>query len=101
MNTPRASRPCFFGSRLVQDATIHNLQTLAEAGQRLSDDLKSAETAIDWRCMAGMGNILVRAYLGCVDLETVWATVERNLPGIEQALQGHPLAHEADGGTPS
>lgn len=96
-------RTVFFGSRLVQDATIRNLQTLAEAGQCLSDGLMARETAIDWRRMVGMRNILGRAYLGCVDLETVWATVERDLPGIEQALQDqvYPLVHGADGGAPS
>jgi len=93
-------RTVLFGSRLVQDATIRNLQTLAEAGQLLSDGLKARETAIDWRRMAGMRNILVRAYLGCVDLETVWATVEQNLPGLEQALQRqrHPFVQEAGRG---
>jgi uncharacterized protein with HEPN domain len=96
-------RTVFFGSRLVQDATIHNLQTLAEAGQRLSDGLRARETAIDWRRMVGMRNILVRASLGCLDLETVWATVERNLPGLEQALQRqrHRLAQGDGGGATS
>ncbi|MEA3411113.1 MAG: hypothetical protein U9R74_06180 [Pseudomonadota bacterium] len=40
-------RTVFFGSRLVQDAVIRNLQTLAESSQRLSDDLKAAEPGID------------------------------------------------------
>lgn len=34
-----AQRARFDGSRLVQDAVIRNLQTLAESSQRLSSDI--------------------------------------------------------------
>ena len=41
-----AERTRFDASRVVQDAVIRNLQTLAESSQRLSDEMKGAEAGI-------------------------------------------------------
>jgi uncharacterized protein with HEPN domain len=79
-------RTTFFGSRLVRDAVIRNLQTLAESAQRLSDGLKATEPAIPWRRMAGMRNILVHDYLGGIDLETAWLVIEGDLAPLAEAL---------------
>jgi len=68
----------FLHSRLIQDAVIRNLQTLAESSQRLSHAAKNEEPAVPWKNIAGMRNILVDDYLGGVDVETVWEVVERH-----------------------
>ena len=39
-------RARFFGSRMVRDAVLRNLQTLTESSQRLGDAIKAAEPAI-------------------------------------------------------
>ena len=44
-----AERSRFDGSRLVQDAVIRNLQTLAESSQRLPSEIKGTEPQIPWR----------------------------------------------------
>ena len=44
-NTPTANVPAS-SSRLVQDAVIRNLQTLAESSQRLSSEIKSTQPQI-------------------------------------------------------
>jgi uncharacterized protein with HEPN domain len=41
-----AERPRFENSRLVQDAVIRNLQTLADSSQRLSSKVKGSEAQI-------------------------------------------------------
>jgi len=82
----QCERAVFDGSSMVQDAVLRNLQTLTESSQRLSEAIKAKETGIDWRRMAGMRNILVHAYLGGIDTETVWAVIERELPNLEAAL---------------
>lgn len=83
----RGQRAVFDGSSLVQDGVLRNLQTLTESSQRLSEEAKGSEAGIDWRRMAGMRNILVHAYLGGIDAETVWAVVQRELPNLEAALR--------------
>jgi len=79
-------KTAFVHSRLIQDAVIRNIQTLAESSQCLSDELKASESGIPWKNMAGMRNILVHEYLGDIDVDVVWEVVQRHLPELEQAL---------------
>ncbi len=80
-----ADRARFDASRLVQDAVIRNLQTLAESSQRLSKEIKSTEPQIPWRELAGFRNVIVHGYLG-VDLGAVWLVVEQDLPALTDAV---------------
>lgn len=80
-----AERSRFEASRLVQDAVIRNLQTLAESSQRLSIEIKGTEPQIPWRELAGFRNVIVHGYLG-VDLGAVWLVVEQDLPALTAAV---------------
>ena len=80
-----AERSHFDASRLVQDAVIRNLQTLAESSQRLSSEIKATEPQIPWRELAGFRNVIVHGYLG-VDLGAVWLVVEQDLPPLSEAV---------------
>jgi uncharacterized protein with HEPN domain len=75
----------FMASDLIQDAVIRNLQTMAESSQRISEEHKTAHAEVEWFKIAGFRNVLVHDYLG-VDLERVWAVVERDLPGLKAAI---------------
>jgi len=81
-----AERSRFDASRLVQDAVIRNLQTLAESSQRLSSEIKGTEPQIPWRELAGFRNVIVHGYLG-VDLGAVWLVVEQDLPALTAAVK--------------
>jgi uncharacterized protein with HEPN domain len=80
-----AERVRFDASRLVQDAVIRNLQTLAESSQRLSTEIKGTEPQIPWRELSGFRNVIVHGYLG-VDLGAVWLVVEQDLPALSKAV---------------
>lgn len=80
-----SERSRFEASRLVQDAVIRNLQTLAESSQRLSSEIKGTEPQIPWRELAGFRNVIVHGYLG-VDLGAVWLVVEQDLPALTAAV---------------
>jgi uncharacterized protein with HEPN domain len=82
-----AKRDHFDASRLVQDAVIRNLQTLAESSQRLSSEIKSTQPQIPWRDLAGFRNVIVHGYLG-IDLGAVWLVVEQDLPALTEAVDG-------------
>ena len=75
----------FLASSLTQDAVLRNLQTMAVSTQRLSDDLKTAHSEVDWYKISGFRNVLVHDYLG-VDLERVWLIIENDLPGLKRAI---------------
>jgi uncharacterized protein with HEPN domain len=80
-----AERSRFDASRLVQDAVIRNLQTLAESSQRLSSEIKGTEPQIPWRELSGFRNVIVHGYLG-VDLGAVWLVIEQDLPALAEAV---------------
>ena len=80
-----AERVRFDASRLVQDAVVRNLQTLAESSQRLSSEIKGTEPQIPWRELSGFRNVIVHGYLG-VDLGAVWLVVEQDLPALAEAV---------------
>jgi uncharacterized protein with HEPN domain len=79
-------RDTFFGSRMVQDAALRNLQTMAESSQRLSDELRATEPDIPWKEIAGFGNVLLPGYLGDIGLPGVWEIIVRDLPPLRDAL---------------
>jgi uncharacterized protein with HEPN domain len=83
----------FLADKKTQDAVLRNLQILAESTQRISPELKSAHTEIDWRGISGFRNVLVHDYLG-VNLITVWGIIEGPLKElkmkINEILDGMP-----------
>ena len=76
----------FLSSPIVQDATLRNLQTMAESTQRLSDCLKARHPDVDWRALSGFRNVLVHDYLG-IDLEFVHQAIQEQLPGLKAAAE--------------
>ena len=72
---------------MIQDGVIRNLQTLAEASQRVSDAVKDSYPDVDWKGLAGFRNVLVHDYLG-VDLELVYRAVEHDIPRLKRASEG-------------
>lgn len=76
----------FMESELIQDAVLRNLHTVAESTQRISDELKSANSQVDWRAISGFRNILVHNYLG-LDLERVWGIVQNRLPSLKLEVE--------------
>jgi len=76
----------FMTQAIAQDAVLRNLQVLAESTQRLSEDFKLRHPEVEWYKIAGLRNILVHDYLG-IDLETVWAVVEKKLPELKEVVK--------------
>ena len=76
----------FRQSRLIQDAVIRNLQTMAESSQRLSEPIKAMAPNVPWRAISGFRNIIVHDYLG-VDLDMVWLVISTDLPALQAALR--------------
>ncbi|MGL6111664.1 MAG: HepT-like ribonuclease domain-containing protein [Rubrivivax sp.] len=69
-----AERARFDASRLVQDAVIRNLQTLAESSQRLSSEIKGTEPQIPWRELYGFRNVIVLAIWALTSVRSGWSS---------------------------
>ncbi len=73
----------FLRDSKTQDAVLRNLQTLAEATQRISPATKTTQTEVNWERIAGFRNVLVHDYLG-VNLVRVWEVVEHHSPELKR-----------------
>lgn len=78
-------RTAFLDDWVRQSAALYELQTLAEATQRLSDDLRGRHPELPWRDIAAFRNRIVHGYLG-VSMEVVWDIIAGDLPPITAAV---------------
>ena len=72
---------------VLYDATLRNLQTMAEATQRLPEHLKAQYPHIYWNEISGFRNILVHNYLGDIDPITVNLVVLNHLPQLLECVK--------------
>lgn len=78
-------RDGFEQNELIQTWILHHLQILCEAARAISAEFKQQHPEVAWPQIAGMRNILVHHYFG-IDLDVVWAVVERELPVLKQQI---------------
>jgi uncharacterized protein with HEPN domain len=78
-------RDSYFGSTLVQDAVIRNLQTLAESSMRVGPESQAMASGIPWKQILGFRNLLVHEYLR-IDLEFVWHIISVDLPALKEQI---------------
>ena len=81
-----AGRDAFFDERIRQDATLRKLEVIGQAVKNLSEESKSRRPQIPWKQIAGMSDKVIHDYFG-VNLEIVWAVVEKDLPQLERAVR--------------
>ena len=79
-------RTAFLDDWVRQSAALYELQTLAEATQRLSDDLRTSHSEVPWRDIAAFRNRIVHGYLG-VSMEVVWDIIVGDLPPISAVVR--------------
>jgi len=59
---------------------------IGEAAARLGTDFHKLYPEIPWAQIIGMRNILVHEYFA-IDLDEVWATVEKDLPKLKKSIE--------------
>jgi uncharacterized protein with HEPN domain len=75
----------FISDRMRQDATLRKLEVIGQAVKNLSEHTKSREPDIPWKQIAGMRDKVIHDYFG-VNLEIVWAVVQKELPKLGVAI---------------
>ena len=78
-------RESFDENLLVQDGIIRQIMVIGEAAKLLSNELRDKYAHIPWQDIAGMRDKLIHRYFG-IDLETVWLTVQDDLPVLESKV---------------
>ena len=77
--------PGFLASDIVQDAVIRNLEVIGESCRNIErhhPDFASAHPELPLAVAYEMRNALAHGYFK-VDLEIVWRTLQRDLPGLK------------------
>ncbi|MGA9751830.1 MAG: DUF86 domain-containing protein [Acidobacteriota bacterium] len=67
-------------------AVIRALELIGEAAKKVPAGVRTKHTDIPWRDITGMRDKLVHEYFG-VDLQTVWATVQQDLPALRPLIK--------------
>lgn len=74
-----ASYEEFINDKKTVDAVVRNFEIIGEASKLISDELKLANSLIEWRMMTDFRNILIHDYFG-IDYEVLWQSVKESIP---------------------
>ncbi|MFH0860746.1 MAG: DUF86 domain-containing protein [Candidatus Altiarchaeota archaeon] len=78
----------------VQDAVARRIEIIGEAVKNISDDLKSENSEVPWKDIAGMRDIIAHAYFG-VNIKRIWNVLENELPRLKDQISA--VLENADG----
>lgn len=76
----------FMGNPMVQDAVVRRIEVIGEAVGGLPEGLKEKHPEIPWQDIKDMRNKLIYDY-GHVDLELVWAVVQKEIPMLKASFR--------------
>jgi uncharacterized protein with HEPN domain len=76
----------FANDRATRYIVERSIEIIAEASRRIPDDVKAVRPEIDWRAIAGIGNILRHEY-HATSSKIVWDVVRADLPELKAAVQ--------------
>ncbi len=80
------SKELFFKNKEKRSAVIRQIEVIGEAVKNLPSDFKDRNPNIPWKDIVGMRDKLMHHYFG-VDLETIWKTVNRDIPVLKKQVQ--------------
>jgi uncharacterized protein with HEPN domain len=75
----------FFGSEVLQDAVIRNLEVIGEAAKNVGPATRKKYPQVNWSGMGRFRDLAIHHY-GGVLVEEVWKIVERELPPLKEEL---------------
>ena len=76
--------------RMLALALVACLSIVGEAAGQVSLETRQEYSAIPWRDVIGMRNLLVHEYFK-IDYDIVWQTVKEDLPSLVEALEQEDL----------
>jgi len=84
--TGSLSKPAFLEDEKTIDAVVRNLEVIGEAVKKLPEDLRAQHSAVEWKKIAGLRDILIHEYFG-LDAEIVWDIVQNKVPALDREVR--------------
>lgn len=81
------SREQLRSSEPIQDLVIRSFEVIGEAATRVSPRFRQSRPELPWKAIIGFRNVLIHGYAE-VDLDLVWAHVDKELVPLINALEG-------------
>jgi uncharacterized protein with HEPN domain len=75
-----------YESRVHFDATLMSFVVIGEMVDRISDEFKASHTALDWKNVKGLRNIIAHDYFG-VDAEEIWQICKTQIPALRVEVE--------------
>lgn len=69
----------------LQDAIIRRMEIIGEAVKNIPNEVKEKITAIPWRKIQAMRNILIHEYFG-VNMKSLLLTIKNDLPMLKEEI---------------
>jgi uncharacterized protein with HEPN domain len=84
--TGSLSKTAFLEDEKTIDAVVRNLEVIGEAVKKLPEDLRAQHSAVEWKKIAGLRDILIHEYFG-LDAEIVWDIVQNKVPALDREVR--------------
>lgn len=75
----------FVSNSMMFNATLHQLEIIGEASNRLSEQLMQDHNHIPWARMVGLRNLVIHEYFG-IDEMTIWSIIKINIPDLKEKI---------------
>lgn len=76
----------FIENDLVSDAVIKNILVIGEATKNIPEQMRKDNPQIEWRKMAGMGDMMIHGYF-TINYRIVWDVVQNKIPILKQQIK--------------
>lgn len=86
MYTGSLSKAAFLEDEKTLDAVVRNLEVIGEAVKKLPENLRAKHSAVEWKKIAGLRDILIHEYFG-LDAEIVGDIVQNKVPALDREVR--------------
>jgi len=76
----------FNDNSMARFATVKQLEIIGEASKHLSEEIKLRFSAVEWKQIIGMRNVLVHEYFG-IDNRLIWQIIKEELPDLKEKIK--------------
>ena len=72
----------FLSNKRMQKLMIYEILIIGEASNKISIEIKSKNSQIEWRLLSDMRNFLIHQYYE-VSNDVIWETIKKDIPKLK------------------